>query len=117
MRPTAIDLRDVRIAGGAMLAIATIAPLVTSHARIPCPLRAFTGVPCPLCGMTTSVTAAVHLEPAAAFAANPAGLVAVVVAIVLLLRPRWTTAYLPGWAPAVALGAMWLFELRRFGTI
>jgi len=67
--------------------------------------------------MTTSVIATVRLDGAAAFAANPSGIVAVVVAITLLLRPRWKSAYLPGWAPGVALVAMWLFELRRFGFI
>ncbi|MGI9080225.1 MAG: DUF2752 domain-containing protein [Acidimicrobiales bacterium] len=103
-------------AGAAMLALAVILPALPGHPGVACPLRTLTGVPCPMCGMTTSVEATVHLRLGDALGANPAGVIAVVVAIVLVVvRP----ATLPVWAPAVlaGLGAMWLFELHRFAFI
>jgi hypothetical protein len=75
-----------------------------------------TGVPCPFCGMTTSVEATVHFHFADALAANPAGIVLVIVALVLLvLRPK--TVPVPMTLAAVAVGFMWVFELARFGFL
>lgn len=99
-----------------MLALAAILPVLPVHPGVLCPLRTLTGVPCPMCGMTTSVEATVHLRLGDALGANPAGLVAVVVAVVLLVRRPVTVAV---WPPAVVIGlaAMWMFELHRFAFI
>lgn len=112
-----IDLRDVRIAGALMLGAAVVRGLAHSSIGLPCPLRALTGVPCPLCGMTTSVTAAATGRFGDAIAANPAGLLAVVVAIALVLRPRVQSVDLPRWALPAGLGAMWVWQLFRFQLI
>ncbi len=99
-----------------MLAAAVVLPALPGHPGISCPLRALTGLPCPLCGMTTSVEATVHLRLGDALAANPAGVVAVVVAIALLVRrPTTVPVSLP--VVVAALGVMWAFELHRFGLI
>lgn len=99
-----------------MLAAAAVLPMLPGHPGLPCPLRSLTGVPCPLCGMTTSVEATVHLRLDDALAANPVGVVAVVVAIVLLVR---RPATVPVWVPGIVAGlaAMWAFQLHRFGLI
>jgi hypothetical protein len=98
------------IAGGAAL------QLLPVHIPIFCPLRAATGVPCPLCGMTTSVEATLRLDLGDALAATPAGSLAVVVAIALLvLRP--SVIRLPASALFVALAAMWAFQLHRFSLL
>ncbi|MGI9022151.1 MAG: DUF2752 domain-containing protein [Acidimicrobiales bacterium] len=99
-----------------MLAIAVVLPALPAHPDVGCPLRALTGLPCPMCGMTTSVEATVHLRLADAVAVNPAGVVAVVIAVVLLVRrPATVAVSLPVvWA---ALALMWAFELHRFGVI
>ena len=70
----------------------------------------------PLCGMTTSVEATVHLQIDDALAANPMGVLAVVVAILLLVR---RPATVPVWLPGIlaALAAMWAFQLHRFGFV
>lgn len=109
-----VDLRGLRVAGAVMLGAAAVRPLVGSPG-IPCPLRMITGVPCPFCGLTTSVTEAVWLDVPAALSANPMGVVAVMAALALLLvwrRAERVAVPMAGVAAVVA--AMWLFELRRF---
>jgi hypothetical protein len=99
-----------------MLGAALVLPALPGHPGLPCPLRAITGVPCPFCGMTTSVESTVHLRLGDALAANPAGLVVVAAALWLLLRRPTRVRYsLPLlW---VALALMWVFELYRFAII
>lgn len=108
-----VELADLRVAGGVMLAAAFAGP-VFGAPGLPCPLRALTGIPCPLCGMTTSVTEAVHLDVASALAANPAGLVAVAVAVALLMFRRVERVRVPAVAGPAGLVAMWAFQLQRF---
>ena len=114
---TTVELHDLRTAGGAMMAGALLLPVLPGPDGLPCPLRSLTGIPCPLCGMTTSVTAAVHLHLGSAMAANPAGLVAVVMAVGLLGAWRRHEVDVPAWVLPVALVAMWVWELARFGVI
>src|SRR3982074_1850794 len=64
--------------GGRMPGTAAVRPLFPVEPGLPCPLRTLTGVPCPFCGMTRSVTAAVHGDLAHSLVLNPAGIVAVV---------------------------------------
>lgn len=112
-----VDLAELRVAGGAMLAAAAVLPLVPGEVGLPCPLRTLTGIPCPLCGMTTSVTAATRLHLGEAMAANPAGVVAVALAVALLLwRGRGRVA-LPSWLPPAALAIMWAYQLVRFSIV
>ena len=112
-----VDLHDLRIAGAAMLAGAVVLPLLPGPDGVACPLRSLTGIPCPLCGMTTSVTAAVHLDPWQSLAASPAGLVTVAVAIGLLVFRRRTTVDVPVWALPAALLAMEIWQLVRVGVL
>jgi hypothetical protein len=99
-----------------MLAAGLVLPALPGHPGLSCPLRALTGIPCPLCGMTTSVEATLHLDIAGALRANPAGVVAVVIAIALVvLRP--TRVRIAPAVPLATLCAMWTFELHRFGVI
>jgi hypothetical protein len=86
------------------------------HPALVCPLRALTGVPCPLCGMTTSVEATLQGDPGAALAANPAGLVAVAaVLVVLVVRPA--RIVVPRLLLIGVLAGMWVFELNRYGVL
>lgn len=95
------------VAGGVAL------QLLPVHAPILCPLRTLTGVPCPLCGMTTSVEATLRLDFADAVAATPAGILAVGAAITfLVLRP--SVVRFPASGVYVALAAMWVYQLYRF---
>jgi hypothetical protein len=111
-----VDPREVGVAAAAVLGASALLRLVPGHPEVVCPLRATTGVPCPLCGLTTSIEATLRLDLGDAVAATPAGIAAVAAAIVVLvLRP----ARLP--VPAAllygALAAMWLYQLHRFSFV
>lgn len=103
-------LGAVMLAAGALLAYSPI------HPGLLCPLRATTGVPCPFCGMTTSVKAILRLDFGAAFAANPGGILAVALAAGLIaLRPsrvRVPVAFI-----ITAASAMWVWQLFRFSVL
>lgn len=117
-RTLAFDVRDFRIAGMAMLIGAFIVPfLAGTFPEVWCPLRASTGVPCPFCGLTTSVTATMHLDLPAAVQANPFGIVAVLAAFGLLLVRKRTSIKVP--VPVIVLGlaVSWLWELGRYGFL
>ena len=105
-----------QIGSGLLVVAAGLLPLIPQHEGIVCPLRLTTGIPCPLCGMTTSLTAAGRGQIAEAVMANPAGLVALVTAIVILVaRPR--RLRIPASALVAGLSLMWLFQLFRFDVL
>jgi hypothetical protein len=98
---------------------------------LPCPLRTLTGIPCPLCGMTTAATGLASGDLGAAMAANPFVLVlagfTLVMAVVMAAR---ALGRLPGAAQwpasrrrqgyrvaAVLVAASWAFQLHRFGWV
>jgi len=111
-----LEATDLRRAGAAMLVAGVVLPALPGHPHLFCPLRTLTGVPCPLCGMTTSVEASVHLHVGHALAANPAGVVVVGAAVYLAVRrPAAIRISLP--LLALALALMWAFELFRFGVL
>ena len=111
---TTVHLDELRVPAALMLATAVVLPALPGHPGIPCPLRTLTGIPCPLCGMTTSVTAAVHLHLGRALTANPAGVAAVAVALVVLALPRLRQVMVPSWLAPAVLALMWAYQLVRF---
>ena len=94
---TSVDLTALRGVGAAMLSVAAVRPLVPFEFVPPCPLRTLTGVPCPLCGMTRGVTAAVHLEFGRAVFLNPGSIAAVVIAVLALVAWRTKRVKIPVW--------------------
>lgn len=111
-----LDTAELRLTGAAMIAGGAALQLSPVHVPILCPLRALTGIPCPLCGMTTSVEATIRLDLGTALAATPAGIALVAAAIALLfLRPPVIRL----WAPALyaTLAAMWVYQLFRFSIL
>jgi hypothetical protein len=50
-------------------------------------------------------------------AANPFGVVAVLVAFLLIVRPRWRQVSIPLWVLVGCAAVSWGWELRRFGFL
>ena len=99
-----------------MLAAGLALPVLPGNPSFHCPLRALTGLPCPLCGLSTSVEETVRLHLGDAVAANPLGVLLVLAALVLLvLRPARLA--LPKAVFPTVLAASWLFELHRFSFL
>ncbi len=117
MQTKRLALDDLRVLAALMLVAGAGRALLNSHVGVPCPLRAVTGIPCPLCGMTTSVTAVMRADVVGAIAANPAGPLVVIGAVLLLVIPRWHTLDVPRWSLPAALVLMWAWELARFNFI
>lgn len=104
----------MRRLGAAMLALGLALPHLPGNPGLPCPLRSVTGVPCPFCGLTTSVEAVLRGDGHRAWAANPFGVLAVVFAVILVVRPRWRRVSVPAIAVVVGLAVSWIFELHRY---
>lgn len=108
-----LDLTDARAAGAGMLATGLVAPYLPMSSGILCPLRRFTGIPCPLCGMTTSVVATLDLRFDDALISAPAGILLVGLALGLLVYRTASFVQMPAWLPVLVLTLMWSFQLAR----
>jgi hypothetical protein len=98
---------------------------------VPCPLRTLTGIPCPLCGMTTAATGLASGDLGAAVAANPfalllAGFTLIMVVVMVARVLGWAPAaaqWSPSrrrqtlWVTALLAVASWAFQLHRFGWV
>jgi uncharacterized protein DUF2752 len=101
----------LRAAAAGLVGAGALWPVVP-HPPLTCPLRALTGIPCPLCGMTRACVAALHGHVAASLAFNPAGLLVVVAALLALVRPQWLTRVrLPVGLVVAAGAALWLWNV------
>jgi hypothetical protein len=99
--------------------------------RFWCPLRELTGVPCPLCGLTTASTALAGGDVGAAFAANPfvlpLAVATLAMAVLMACRALGWAAPARRWdrraqrrtvAVVAVLAAMsWAVQLRRYGLV
>ena len=104
--------RELRVASGGMLAIAVAWPILPLHPQVACPLRALTGVPCPLCGMTRAIVAAAHGHVGESLAFNPAGFLVLALAVVAILRPGWLARLqLPMLSMLAIVGALWVWNV------
>jgi len=112
-RGVVVDLATLRLPAAMMLAAGVVLPRLPQHPYLACPLRTLTGIPCPACGMTTSVEATLRLDLSEAWAAAPMGILAVVVALAAVLVRRRVRVELPLWVVVATLAAMWVFQLHR----
>lgn len=116
--PTRVLLR-----GGGAGTLALVAAAIQAHDNpgVLCPLRRFTGIPCPGCGSTSVFMDLGAGHVGAAIAANP---VAVLVGLGLLFAPLGGGAW--WWRQparrqntiiAIAAGISWVWQLHRFGFL
>ena len=71
----------LRIGSLGVIALGVLGPSSVASGPILCPLRAATGVPCPYCGLTRSITATATGDLAGAVELNPAGPAVVVLTL------------------------------------
>jgi len=104
--------RDLRLVVAGAFGVAAAWPLLPVHPPLACPLRSLTGIPCPLCGMTRACLAAVHGHLGQSLAFNPAGILILVLAAVVLVRPSFVrNLRIPMWTLWAAAGALWLWNI------
>jgi hypothetical protein len=104
--------RDLRLGVAGAFGVAAVWPLLPVHPPLACPLRSLTGIPCPLCGMTRACVAAVHGHLGQSLAFNPAGVLILVLAAVVLVRPSFVrNLRIPMWTLWAAAGALWLWNI------
>lgn len=115
-RSISIEGVVLRNIGALILTLGALLAFSPLHPGIVCPLRATTGIPCPSCGMTTSIKACFQLDFGTALAASPGGLI-VVGAAAGLLAARPTVARIPVSLFFVTVGALWIWQLFRFSVV
>ena len=113
---TDVDLRPLRIAGLALVPAALAISATPLDVVPPCPLRTLTGIPCPLCGSTRGVIAAVHGHLGEALTLNPASLLALALAAMLVLGWRVERVRIPMWGIVAVFAVLWSYQLFKYST-
>ena len=117
---TDVDLRPWRVAGAALVPAAFVIGWLPFGVVPRCPLRALTGVPCPLCGSTRGVMAAVHGHLGHAIELNPASLLVLGLAAVLVLG--WALGWrverirIPVWCIVAVFALLWSYQLFKYAA-
>jgi hypothetical protein len=113
---TDVDVRPLRLAGLALVPAAFVVKAVPVDVVPPCPLRTLTGIPCPLCGSTRGVIAAVHGHLGHALELNPASLLVLVMAAMLVIGWRVERVRIPVWGIVVVFAVLWSYQLFKYST-
>jgi hypothetical protein len=111
-----IDTRELRLPALGMIAAGVLLPIL-GHPGIACPLRTLTGIPCPLCGASTSVEDALRGHIVAALRASPLGVVALGIAVFSIASRRRFISQIPLVAVVAVLTCAWVFQLFRFSVL
>jgi len=111
----------LRLALAVTLAVAVARLHAVHDPGVLCPLRAVTGVPCPLCGSTSAFIALGSGEVMAALAAQPVTAAATVLAVAAprAVAARWrrlSQQWRITLTVAIAFGS-WVYQLHRFGVL
>lgn len=117
LAPYEVDIRRLRRPAVILLAGGLLLAHLPTGWGLPCPMRTLTGVPCPFCGVTTSVRDTLGGHVRAGLDAAPLGLALVVGALLVALRLSPTTIRVVRPILVVGVAAEWLFELHRFHIV
>ena len=113
---TIVDLRPLRVAALALVPAALVLKALPFSPVPPCPLRTLTGIPCPLCGSTRGVIAAVHGDLGRAVTLNPASLIVIVLAVMLVIGWRVERVRVPVWLIVATFAALWAYQMFKYTT-
>jgi Protein of unknown function (DUF2752) len=103
--------RELRLAGIGLLGAAAVWNLLPAHPPLNCPLRSLTGIPCPFCGMTRAVVAAVHGDIFGSLAFNPAGILVVALALYVIVAAKLPRTRAPAWVVVTFFGVLWAYNI------
>ena len=107
----AFEARTAQLSGAALAAGGLLYAATPIHPPLACPLRALTGIPCPLCGMTRAVTAAMRGDYWASLRFQPAGIALLVIGLFMLSRRSRAPVRVPVWMILTGLALMWAWNL------
>jgi len=107
----AFDARTARLSGAALAAGGLLWAATPIHPPLACPLRSLTGIPCPVCGMTRAVTAAMRGDLWASLRYQPAGIVLLAIGLFMLARRSRDPVRVPVWMILSGLALMWAWNL------
>jgi hypothetical protein len=113
---TEVDLRPLRLAALGLVPAAFVISWLPVDPVPPCPLRTLTGIPCPMCGSTRGVIAAVHGHLGHALALNPASLGVLVLAAFLVFGWRVERIRIPVWGIVAVFAVLWSYQLFKYAT-
>jgi hypothetical protein len=113
---TEVDLRPLRFAGLALVPVALLLTALPVDPVPPCPLRTLTGIPCPMCGSTRGVIAAVQGDLGRALTLNPASLIVLFLAAMLVVGWRVERVRIPVWAIVVVFAILWTYQMFKYTT-
>ena len=113
---TDVDLRPLRLAALGLVPAALLLEWLPVDPVPPCPLRTITGVPCPLCGSTRGVIAALHGHVGRAIELNPASLIVLALAVILVLGWRVERVRIPVWGVVAVFAVLWSYQLFKYST-
>ena len=113
---TDVDLRPLRVGAVALVPAAFVIGRLPIRVVPSCPLRTLTGIPCPLCGSTRGVIAAVHGHLGHALALNPASLLVLVLAAMLVFGWRVERVRIPVWCIVAVFAVLWSYQLFKYAT-
>lgn len=108
---TGIRTRDARIGAVALLGAGLVWPRLPVHPPLACPMRTLTGIPCPFCGMTRAVVAALHGHVLESLRFNPAGILVVMLAFAFLAGVRFERLRVPPWLIGAGVALLWAWNV------
>lgn len=113
---TEIQLGPLRAAGLLVVPAAVALSVSPVDPVPPCPLRTLTGIPCPLCGSTRGVIAAIHGDLGHALSLNPAAIAVLVLAVLMVAGWRIERIRIPVWGIVATFAVLWAYQLFKYGT-
>lgn len=117
LAPSELDVGRLRKPAAIFLAGGLLLAHLPAGVGLPCPMRSLTGVPCPFCGVTTSVRDTLGGHVRAGLDSAPLGLVLIAAAFLLALGLGPTKVKFLRPIVIAAVIAEWSFELVRFHII
>jgi hypothetical protein len=108
---TEVRGNQLRLGAIGLATAAAFWPVLPAHPPLACPLKSLTGIPCPFCGMTRGVVAAVHGDLIGSLRYNPAAILVVALVAFVIVRARLPATRAPAWTVFGLGAALWIYNI------